>query len=177
MRKNVFGRQLKRDIHERKALFKSLVSSLVLEERIVTTEAKAKSVKGLAEKLVTKARKGDFNSENALRKYLIEKAVKKMMQDIAPRFATRPGGYTRLIKLPNRFSDNAEMVAMEWVEKKAIKADAPVSSTPSDMTEVQEAVEVEKGKKKEAKKAPTKKAAVKKTDKKEAKPKAKKETK
>lgn len=115
MRKNVFGRRLKRDTNERKALFKSLMSSLVVHERIKTTESKAKAIKGQIDKLVNKAKK---NKENApfLNLYLTAAAVVKLTTEIAPRFGTRTSGYTRLIRLGRRFSDNAQTVIMEWVE-------------------------------------------------------------
>lgn len=116
MKKNVFGRKLKRDTNERKALFKGLMSSLVLEERIKTTEEKAKSIKGQIEKLVTKVKKNNKIAAK-LGQYLTDGAMKKMAVDIAPRFLARNGGYTRIIHMDNRFSDNASMVIMEWVEQ------------------------------------------------------------
>lgn len=123
MRKQVFGRHLKRDTHERKALFRGLASSLVLEERIRTTEAKAKSIKSLVDKLVTKAKNNTgVHAEGLVQPYLSPLASKKLLEDIAPRFANRPGGYTRIIKIGQRFNDNADMVIMEWVEKPIIKA-------------------------------------------------------
>ncbi len=117
MKKNVFGRQFKRDHNERKALFKGLMTQLVLHERIETTEEKAKAIKGSVEKLVTKAVKLGKNSERLLLPYLNEDAVKKMINEIAPRFTTRPGGYTRIVRLGKRFNDNATVVFIEWVEK------------------------------------------------------------
>src|SRR3989344_5973981 len=117
MNKKVFGRKLSRDVDERKALFKSLMSALVLEEQIKTTEAKAKAIKGAIEKLVTKAKKNDgIVLEKLLGRYLVPAAMAKIKQSIAPRFVTRNGGYTRILRLDNRFTDNAEMVLMEWVE-------------------------------------------------------------
>lgn len=117
MRKNVFGRQLKRDHNERKALFKSLASELVMHESIKTTEAKAKAVRPLVEKLITKARLGGLHAERHLRAYLHEPAVRRIIDEVAPRFIGRNGGYTRIIKMPNRLNDNAEVVMLEWVEK------------------------------------------------------------
>lgn len=117
MRKNVFGRQLKRDTNERKALFKGLASSLVIHERIQTTEEKAKAVRPLVEKLVTKARVGDTKAHSLIQPYLNAPALKKMLTDIAPRFKDRPGGYTRIIKMGPRLQDNADVVILEWVEK------------------------------------------------------------
>lgn len=115
MKKNVFGRQFKRDANERKALFKNLLTSLVMEERIQTTEAKAKAIKAAADKLVTRAKKGGANAERFLSPKVNHNAVVKLMNDIAPRFTTREGGYTRIIKTKNRIADNAPQVFMEWV--------------------------------------------------------------
>lgn len=116
MRKQVFGRKFKRDKNERKALFKSLMSSLIINERIQTTTDKAKAIKGQIEKLVTKARTGESHIPKLLEKYLMPVAIKKLINDIAPRFKERNGGYTRIIKLDKRLSDNAKMAIIEWVE-------------------------------------------------------------
>lgn len=123
MRKNVFGKQLKRDKNERKALFKGLMSSLVLYERIKTTEAKAKAIKGSIDKLVTSARKNNaLVARQMVEPYLTHTAIEKFLSDIALRFEGRSGGYTRIVKLGKRLKDNAPMVLMEWVEgKKVIK--------------------------------------------------------
>lgn len=115
MRKNVFGRQLKRDANERKALFKNLLTSLVLEERITTTEAKAKAIKGAADKLVTKAKKGGDGALRALVSDIRHVAAAKLIEQIAPRFMDRQGGYTRIIRVGRRVADNAPQVIMEWV--------------------------------------------------------------
>ncbi|OGH37896.1 MAG: 50S ribosomal protein L17 [Candidatus Levybacteria bacterium RIFCSPLOWO2_01_FULL_38_21] len=116
MKKNVFGRRFKRDIKERKALFKSLMSSLVLKERIKTTEAKAKAIKGNIDKLITKVKKGEDNARRFLTKSLSPDALEKLISEVTPRFKNRQGGYTRIIKLPKRVSDHAPIVLMEWVE-------------------------------------------------------------
>jgi len=116
MKKKVFGRQLKRDVNERKALFKGLVTDLVLKEKITTTEEKAKSIRSLAEKLVTKA-KTRANVQSLLQPFLSPLAVKKVVNDLAKRFANRSGGYVRIIKIGQRFGDNAKMAVIEWVDK------------------------------------------------------------
>lgn len=111
----MFGRQLKRDVHERTALFKGLASELVMHERIVTTEDKAKAIRATADKLVTKAKKTNrVHAVSLLQPYLSSEAVKKMMDVLAPRFVDRQGGYTRMFKLGRRFNDNAMTVRMEW---------------------------------------------------------------
>lgn len=116
MKKHIFGRQFKRDINERKALFRGLVSELVMHERIVTTEEKAKAIRSSTDKLVTKAKKQDtMHATSLLQPYLSSEAVKKMMHVIGPRFKDRQGGYTRIIRLGKRFNDNAQTVRMEWV--------------------------------------------------------------
>jgi large subunit ribosomal protein L17 len=158
MRKQIFGRQLQRDANERKALFKSLMESLILEERITTTEAKAKAIKGSIERLVTKARKGAV-AERLLQPYFHMNAVKKLVTDIAPRFVNRPGGYTRIVKIGNRTHDNAKIVMMEWVEK--TKKIATVVKAPQQ--EIKTKMEKEKKEEKKIKVAvKTKKSEVKK---------------
>ncbi|KKP95467.1 MAG: 50S ribosomal protein L17 [Microgenomates group bacterium GW2011_GWC1_38_14] len=150
MRKNVFGRQLKRDKNERKALFKSLISSFILRGNIKTTQAKAKSVKGEIDKLVTKAKKNKLPNSG---EYLTQDALNKL-KSIAPNFS-RNSGFTRIIKLGNRFSDNASYVLMEWVEEiKEIKSEGKIAKTSK-----KKEVKVEKTKTR----AKTKKAPVKKT--------------
>jgi len=109
MRKNVFGRKFKRDVNARVALFKGLMSELVLHGRIKTTLQKAKAIQASAEKLVTKAQKNGNLAKKLLSKDLIPAAIEKVMSDIAPKFASRNGGYTR-------FNDDASMVVIEWVE-------------------------------------------------------------
>ena len=92
MKKNVFGRKFKRDKNERKALFKGLMSSLVLNERIKTTEEKAKAIKGSIEKLVTKVKNEGTNVQNLLQDYLHPEAIQKLINEVAPRFKERKGG-------------------------------------------------------------------------------------
>jgi large subunit ribosomal protein L17 len=146
MRKNVFGRQLKRDANERKALFKNLLTSLVLEERITTTEAKAKAIKGAADKLVTKAKKGGDVALRALVTDVRHEAASKLIEQIAPRFMDRQGGYTRIIRVGRRVADNAPQVIMEWV----IKGEKVVVSEKA-----KKAAKAKPGKEKKAKVAKT----------------------
>ncbi len=115
MKKNVFGRKFKRDKNERQALFKSLISSLILKERIQTTEAKAKAIKGDVDKIVTKVKKNQ-DAGKLLGDLVTPQALQKLRKDIAPRFAKRAGGYTRVIRMGKRFGDDAMMVLMEWTE-------------------------------------------------------------
>lgn len=119
MNKNVFGRKLGRDSNERKALFKTLASSLVMFESVTTTEAKAKAVKPYVEKLVTKAKKRKNDSRQFVEPYLSKEAVDKLINDTSLRFVSRNGGYTRIIRQGQRFADNAPIATIEWVDKKS----------------------------------------------------------
>ena len=120
MKKNIFGRRFKRDIKERKALFKSLMSSLVLKERIKTTEAKAKAIKGDVDKLITTVKKNEDSARRFLTKSLSPEALEKLIGKIVPRFKNRQGGYTRIIRIGKRVSDHSSMVIMEWVKKEVL---------------------------------------------------------
>jgi large subunit ribosomal protein L17 len=101
---------------QRDALMRSLCESLVLNEKIRTTRAKARALRTVIEPLVTKAKKNTLASRRLIIKNLFtEKAVKKMMEIIGPRYAERAGGYTRLVKLSRRPTDAAEMVRIEFV--------------------------------------------------------------
>lgn len=118
MRKRVFGRKLRRNTDQRKALFRSLMGSLVLYGKIKTTEAKAKSIKGEIEKMVTLAKNKEGDARNLLMSRLAnERVVEKIISEIAPKFASRPGGYTRLVKMGPRVKDGAKIVLMSWVEE------------------------------------------------------------
>ena len=122
MRHKVFGKKLNRDIKERKALFRSLISSLIVYGRIKTTYAKAKAIGSLVEKLVTKAKDGSRSQVNQIASFLNRKEpVKKLVEEIAPRFKDKMGGFIRLIRLGRRQGDNADVVLMEWTVKEEPK--------------------------------------------------------
>lgn len=122
MRHRVFGRKLNRDIKERKALFRSLINAMILRGQIKTTYAKAKAVGSLIEKLVTKAKDGSRSSIGQISSVLnIDETVKKLVNDIAPRFKDKIGGFIRMIRLGRRQGDNAQVVRMEWTIKEEAK--------------------------------------------------------
>lgn len=101
--------------HE-KAMMAGLAGSLFWEEKVTTTISRAKSVRPLAEKLITKARKGDLHSRRAVLKLIEDtEIVTKLFDDIAPRYTDRPGGYTRIVRVGPRRGDNAEMAIIELV--------------------------------------------------------------
>ena len=111
-KKKKFGRE--KDV--RKALFKSLATALIDHGKIQTTLTKAKSLSTFAEKLVTTAKKNTLASRKELLKTLHPKIVKKLIDEIMPRFNERQGGYTRIIRLGQRRTDAAPMSIIEFVE-------------------------------------------------------------
>jgi large subunit ribosomal protein L17 len=116
MRHQKKGKTLSRDSAGRKALAKSLAGGLVLHAKIKTTKAKAQILKSHFEKLITKAKKGDLAARRYLKRYLpTEKEVKKMVEEIGPKYKDRNGGYTRIVKIGPRKGDGAEMVQIELV--------------------------------------------------------------
>jgi large subunit ribosomal protein L17 len=111
--------QLGRNSSHRKALHRSMTVALFKYERITTTLAKAKEAKRLAERLITRARVDSVHNRRIVARTIEDKAVLgKLFKDIAPRFAERPGGYTRILKLGRRFGDASEMALLELVERK-----------------------------------------------------------
>ncbi len=98
-------------------MFRNLVTDVLNYEKITTTEAKAKEVRGLAEKMITLGKNGGLNSRRQALSFILDKKVTdKVFSELASRYAERPGGYTRIIKLGPRLGDNAPMVQLELVE-------------------------------------------------------------
>lgn len=118
MRHRVKGRKLGRSPAHRRALFRNQLASLVKEERIKTTLHKAKELRPIAERVVTQGKRDTVHARRMVYRWLPERdLVKKVFDEIAPRFRERPGGYTRIIKLGPRQGDGAEMALIEFVEK------------------------------------------------------------
>ena len=123
MRHRRQGRKLGRDASHRKALFSNMAGSLFEHGRIKTTEAKAKELRPIAEKLITLARKdpGDVAAQRQAVAYLRSKdSVHRLFHEVAPRFTERPGGYTRIVKLGPRQGDAAPMAYIELVDHEPI---------------------------------------------------------
>lgn len=117
MRHRKAGRKLGRSSGHRKALYRNLITELLRHERIKTTEAKARAVRPLAEKMITLGKRGDLHSRRLAAARLNDpRMVKKLFEDLAPRYQDRPGGYTRLYKLGPRQGDGAHMALIELVE-------------------------------------------------------------
>ena len=117
MRHKIAGTKLGRSSGHRRALYRNLVTDLLGHEKITTTEAKAKEVRGLAEKMITLGKAGDLNSRRQALSFVMDKkVVEKVFNELAPRYTKRPGGYTRIIKLGPRLGDGAAMVQLELVK-------------------------------------------------------------
>ena len=117
MRHRVAGRRLNRSTGMRRALFRNLLSELIRHERIRTTEAKARAIRGDAEKIMTLAKRGDLHARRQVLRTITDPGlVKKLFDELAPRYEDRPGGYTRMLKLGPRRGDAAAMVLLELVK-------------------------------------------------------------
>jgi large subunit ribosomal protein L17 len=111
------GRKLGRDSSHRKAMYANLACSLIEHGRIRTTEAKAKAVRPFAEQMISLGRRGDLHARRrALAHLRSQEIVYKLFSDVGPRFAERPGGYSRIVKLGRRKGDAAEMAYLELVD-------------------------------------------------------------
>lgn len=110
------GRKLGRKKDQWKALMKGLFNSLITKERIKTTEAKAKELRPFAEKLISKSRTKNLAAIRHLARYLTKLNLKKIINQVGPRYQQRPGGYTRIIKLGPRQSDGTKMALIELVK-------------------------------------------------------------
>lgn len=125
MRHNKSGRRLGRTTSHRVAMFRNMVTSFLTHERIVTTDAKAKELRPIAEKMITLGKKGDLHAIRQAASYIRDKeTVTKLFSAIAPRYKERAGGYTRIIKLGIRPGDAAPLSVIELVEE-AVVAKAP----------------------------------------------------
>ncbi|MCM0082674.1 50S ribosomal protein L17 [Geomonas sp. Red32] len=152
MRHNSAGRRFGRTTSHRIAMFRNMVTSFLEHEKITTTDAKCKELRSIAEKMITLGKKGDLHATRQAAAYIRDKkVVTKLFTEIAPRYAERPGGYTRIIKLGIRPGDTAPVSILELVEAemkpkkaaakpakapKAAKAEAaPVETAPAEATE------------------------------------------
>ena len=150
MKHSVYGRKLNRDKNQRTALFRSLVRSLILQESIQTTQAKAKAIKGLVDKLVTKSKDQSTSSQQLVRSFLISsELVGKLVNEITPRFSDRSSGFTSTVRVGSRLGDGAMMVKMSWVESGKV-----VKSNKSEAAEVDVLVQTTE---KQPKRSPSKK--------------------
>jgi large subunit ribosomal protein L17 len=161
MKHRIAGRRLDRTTEHRTAMFRNMVTSLLRHERIVTTLPKAKELKRIADKTVTLGKRGTPHARRiAFRDVRDGEMIEKLFGPIAERYASRPGGYTRIMRLQRRHGDNAEMAVIELVDRPAVteeKAPAEGAKKSEKKTEKKAAPE------KKAEKAPRKAAKIDKT--------------
>jgi large subunit ribosomal protein L17 len=135
MRHHKSGRKLGRDASHRKALYANLASSLIEHGRIKTTEAKAKEVRPIVEQMITLGKRGDLAAHRQAVAFLRSKEIAHILfSEVAPRFAERPGGYTRIVKIGPRQGDAAPMAyleLMDYVPRGAAIPSAPAAATAS----------------------------------------------
>jgi large subunit ribosomal protein L17 len=119
----IAGRKLGRSPDHRLAMFRNQVTDLLRHGKIVTTEAKAKEVRSIAEKVITLGRQGTLHSRRRALRIVSDKDVlKKIFDELGPRYADRPGGYTRIVKLGSRQGDGARMAQLELVQEEEEEA-------------------------------------------------------
>jgi large subunit ribosomal protein L17 len=134
MYKRIKGKKFSRKTDQRRAFLRSLAVNLIMEERITTTKTRARAASTLTEKMITLAKKGNLAAIKKLSSMLPQVAVKKLITGIAPRFTERTGGYTRIMKLGQRYKDGAEMAVAEFVDRDEILAKEKAEKTkkPAD---------------------------------------------
>ena len=130
------GRKLNRTASHRKALFSNLASSLVINKRIITTHPKAKELQRYVERLVTYAKYNNLHGRRLIQKKIIGKLSKRianeLIHNIAPKYSSRNGGYTRVIKLENRKNDDAIKALIEFVDMKDLSADSEKAKSDTE---------------------------------------------
>ena len=141
MRHRKAGRKLNRTWEHRKAMFANMATSVIIHEQIVTTLPKAKEMRSIVDKLITLGKRGDLHARRqAASKLKDPEAVKKLMDVLGPRYAERPGGYTRVLKAGFRYGDNAPMAVLELVDRDVdAKGKADRERLEAEENEVEEA--------------------------------------
>jgi len=120
MRHGFRGRRFNRTVEHRKAMFANMSAALIKHEQIVTTLPKAKDLRPVVEKLITLGKRGDLHARRvAMSKLRDDSMVKKLFEVLGPRYRSRPGGYTRVLKAGFRYGDNAPMAVIEFVDRDA----------------------------------------------------------
>ena len=150
MRHNRSGYKLKRDVGARNSLLKGLVTSVIQEERIVTTVPKAKAIKPLVDKMITLAKRDTLHSRRQAAAFLeTPAAVKKLFDKLGTRFGQRSGGYTRVIKLGWRKGDGAEQALIELVDAKLVRRAADRAKRREERLKAVQTGQEEEGKSEE----------------------------
>src|SRR6266567_1514766 len=147
MRHRNYGRKLSRNTTHRRALLRNLVTSLILEERIATTVAKAKAARGIAEEMITLGKRGDLHARRQAAAYCMTPlSVKKLFDDLAKRYEKRSGGYTRIIHTGWRKGDGADTAILELVGTEVLQKRAEERAKKSEARRMAEQKEAEEQK-------------------------------
>lgn len=144
MRHRNYGRKLSRNTEHRRSLLRNLVTSLILEERIETTVAKAKAARGIAEEMITLGKRGDLHARRLAAAYCMTAAsVKKLFEDVAKRYPSRSGGYTRIVRTGWRQGDGADTAVLELIGTEVLqkRAEARAKKAERQRKAAEEAAE------------------------------------
>jgi large subunit ribosomal protein L17 len=134
MRHRNYGKKLSRNTEHRRALLRNLVTSLILEERVETTVAKAKAARGVAEQIITLGKRGDLHARRLAASYcMTAPAVKKLFDDVAKRYASRPGGYTRIVRTGWRKGDGADTAVLELIGTQVLEKRAEARAQKAEV--------------------------------------------
>lgn len=159
MRHAMRHRKLGRTSSHREALFRNQLQSLVEKEKIVTTLPKAKELRPIAEKVITRGKHGTLHDRRWVLRWVLKRdLVKKVFDEIAPRFTARPGGYLRIVKLGPRLGDGAEMAVLELVDRPEAEAAEPVKESQAPKAKAPKTPKPKKEAKAEDKPKPKKEA-------------------
>ena len=131
MRHKRAGKKLGRSASHRDAMMRNMVTSFLKDEKVITTDMKAKLLKGLTDKMITLGKQGDLHARRQVASIVRDRAAsKKLFEEISPRFQDRQGGYTRSVKIENRHGDNAPISVVEFVSKPEEKPKAKKKGRP-----------------------------------------------
>ncbi len=145
MRHRNSGRKLGKTSDHKKAMLRNMVTSFLKEEKIITTDAKAKELRGVADKMITLGKAGTLHARRQAESYIrVKDTTKKLFDEIAPRFADRNGGYTRIVKVGNRVGDSAAISMIELVVKAEDKKPKATKDKAAKKAPVKKAAEQEK---------------------------------
>lgn len=145
MRHRVINHKLGRDTAQRKSLFKNLLTSLFVHGEIQTTEAKAKAIKGIADKLISRAQSGGLSARRLIGRFFGTRAVaNRLVDEVAPAMSDRKSGFTRIIRLGKRMGDDSMMVKMELIHKPVVKEEVKPEAQENKEAKPSKEPEVEK---------------------------------
>jgi large subunit ribosomal protein L17 len=149
MRHRNFGKKLSRNTEHRRALLRNLVTSLIVDERIETTVAKAKAARTVAERMITLGKRGDLHARRQAASYLMTAAaLKKLFEDVGKRYAQRAGGYTRIVRTGWRKGDGADVAVLELIGTEVLQKRAEARAKKADATRKRQEEEAKKSEQK-----------------------------